>query len=301
VLVALAAALWGTDALFRKPLADSTPVATIVFGEHVVLFAITLPFLLPALAAVIGLGRRYVLAAVMIGAGASAVATILFTQAFVDSANPVTPVVLQQVQPIVAVIGAWIVLKERPRPLFGVFFVAALAGIWLIAFPSPTSNVFDDWNATVKPVLFALGAAGLWAFGTVLGRYLMRRMRFQHVTTLRFTFGLPASAVALLILGDPAFTTGHDFLWITILALVTGLVALSLYYYGLRTTPAMAATLAELAFPVTAALVGYLAFDATLTSTQWLGVALTTTVVALLPSRQREVVDVAPAPVPAAA
>jgi DME family drug/metabolite transporter len=301
VLVALAAALWGTDALFRKPLADSTPVATIVFGEHVVLFAITLPFLLPALAAVIGLGRRYVLAAVMIGAGASAVATILFTQAFVDSANPVTPVVLQQVQPIVAVIGAWIVLKERPRPLFGVFFVAALAGIWLIAFPSPTSNVFDDWNATVKPVLFALGAACLWAFGTVLGRYLMRRMRFQHVTTLRFAFGLPASAVALLILGDPAFTTGHDFLWITILALVTGLVALSLYYYGLRTTPAMAATLAELAFPVTAALVGYLAFDATLTSTQWLGVALTTTVVALLPARQREVVDVAPAPVPAAA
>jgi drug/metabolite transporter, DME family len=301
VLVAVAAALWGTDALFRKPLADSTPVATIVFGEHVVLFAITLPFLLPALAAVIGLGRRYVLAAVMIGAGASAVATILFTQAFVDSANPVTPVVLQKVQPIVAVIGAWVVLKERPRPLFGVFFVAALAGIWLIAFPSPTSSVFDDWNATVKPVLFALGAACLWAFGTVLGRYLMRRMRFQHVTTLRFAFGLPASAVALLILGDPAFTTGHDFLWITILALVTGLIAVSLYYYGLRTTPAVAATLAELAFPVTAALVGYLAFDATLTSTQWLGVALTTAVVALLPSRQREVVDVAPAPVPAAA
>ena len=301
MLVAVAAALWGTDALFRKPLADSTPVATIVFGEHVVLFAITLPFLLPALAAVIGLGRRYVLAAVMIGAGASAVATILFTQAFVDSANPVTPVVLQKVQPIVAVIGAWIVLKERPRPLFGVFFVAALAGIWLIAFPSPTSNVFDDWNATVKPVLFALGAACLWAFGTVLGRYLMRRMRFQHVTTLRFAFGLPASALALVILGDPAFTTGHDFLWITILALVTGLIAVSLYYYGLRTTPAVAATLAELAFPVTAALVGYLAFDATLTSTQWLGVALTTAVVALLPSRQREVVDVAPAPVPAAA
>jgi drug/metabolite transporter (DMT)-like permease len=301
VLVALAAALWGTDALFRKPLADSTPVATIVFGEHVVLFAITLPFLVPALAAVIGLGRRYVLAAVMIGAGASAVATILFTQAFVDSANPVTPVVLQKVQPIVAVIGAWVVLKERPRPLFGVFLVAALAGVWLIAFPSPTTNVFADWNATVKPVLFALGAACLWAFGTVLGRYLMRRMRFQHVTTLRFAFGLPASALALLILGDPAFTTAHDFLWITILALVTGLVAVSLYYYGLRTTPAVAATLAELTFPVTAALVGYLAFDATLTSTQWLGVAVTTTVVALLPSRQREVVDIAPAPVPAAA
>ena len=109
-------------------------MATIVFGEHVVLAAITLPFLVPALVAVFGLGRRYVLAAVMIGAGASAVATILFTQAFVDSANPITPVVLQKVQPLVAVIGAWFILRERPRPLFGLYLAGGLVGTWLMAF-----------------------------------------------------------------------------------------------------------------------------------------------------------------------
>ena len=85
------------------------------------------------------------------------------------------------------------------------------------------------------------------------------------------------------------------------IALVTGAIALSLYYYGLRVTPAVAAALAELAFPVTAALVGYLAFDATLTTTQWLGIAVTTSVVALLPARPKDVVDVRPAPVPAPA
>jgi drug/metabolite transporter, DME family len=298
--VAAAAALWGTDALWRKPLADSTSVATIVFGEHVLLAAITLPLLVPALRALWRLGWRYIFAAVAIGAGASAVATILFTQAFVNSASPVTPVVLQKVQPIVAVIGAWIILRERPRRLFGLYLAGALAGAWLIAFPSPT-GALDDWSATTKPVLFALGAACLWAFGTVLGRYLTQRLRFQHVTTLRFAFGLPASAIALLILGGPAFASAHDSLWIAILALVTGAIALSLYYYGLRATPAVAAALAELTFPVTAALVGYLAFDATLSSTQWLGVAVTTTVVALLPARPKDVVDVAPAPVPAPA
>lgn len=298
--VAAAAALWGTDALWRKPLADSTSVATIVFGEHLLLAAITLPLLVPALRALWRLGWRYILAAVAIGAGASAVATILFTQAFVNSASPVTPVVLQKVQPIVAVIGAWIILRERPRRLFGLYLAGALAGAWLIAFPSPT-GALDDWSATTKPVLFALGAACLWAFGTVLGRYLTQRLRFQHVTTLRFAFGLPASAIALLILGGPAFASAHDSLWIAILALVTGAIALSLYYYGLRATPAIAAALAELTFPVTAALVGYLAFDATLSSTQWLGVAVTTTVVALLPARPKDVVDVAPAPVPAPA
>ena len=298
--VAAAAALWGTDALWRKPLADSTSVATIVFGEHVVLAAITLPLLIPALRALWRLGWRYILAAVAIGAGASAVATILFTQAFVNSASPVTPVVLQKVQPIVAVVGAWIILGERPRRRFGLYLAGALAGAWLIAFPSPT-GALADWGATTKPVLFALGAACLWAFGTVLGRYLTQRLQFQHVTTLRFAFGLPASGIALLILGGPAYAGAHDSLWIAILALVTGAIALSLYYYGLRVTPAVAAALAELAFPVTAALVGYLAFDATLTSTQWLGVAVTTTVVALLPARPRDVVDVRPAPVPAPA
>ena len=39
VLIALAATMWGTDALFRRPLAQSTSATTIVFGEHVILVA----------------------------------------------------------------------------------------------------------------------------------------------------------------------------------------------------------------------------------------------------------------------
>jgi drug/metabolite transporter (DMT)-like permease len=298
MLVALAAALWGTDALFRRPLAHSTSVATIVFGEHVVLAAITLPLLVPALVGVWRLGWRYVLAAVAIGAGASAVATILFTQAFVDGGprSVITVVMVQKVQPLVAVLGAAVVLGERPRPRFALYLVTALVGTWLIAFSSPTHV---DVHGALVPVLYALAAAVLWALGTVLGRYLTQKLPFQHVATLRFAFGLPASAVALLVLGGPAFASAHDSLWIVILAVVTGAIALFLYYYGLRTTPAVAATLAELAFPITAAIVGYLAFDATLTSTQWLGVAITSVVVALLPVRPRDTVEFVPAPAPA--
>jgi DME family drug/metabolite transporter len=168
----------------------------------------------------------------------------------------------------------------------------------LMAVPHPT-NI--DTNSTLLPSLYALAAAVLWAFGTVLGRYLARDMRFEHVTTLRFTFGLPASAIALLVLGAPAFASAHDSFWIVVLALVTGALAMSLYYYGLRKTPAVAATLAELAFPVTAVLVGYFKFGATLSATQWVGVAVTSLVVALLPARPRGTVEVPAhaAPVPA--
>ena len=293
-LVALAASLWGLDAWIRAPLAQSTAVATIVFGEHVVLVLLTLPFLAAALVAVVRLGWRHVLAAVVIGAGSSALATILFTQAFVDGHDFVTPVVLQKVQPIVAVLCAGVILGERPRRSFAFFFVPAIVGAWLMGVPHP----FHPTVHGLKPTLYALGAAALWALGTVLGRYLARDMRFEHVATLRFTFGLAGSAVALLVLRAPAFASLHDSFWIAVLAVVTGFLALGLYYYGLLRTPAVAATIAELAFPVSATLVLYFKFGQAPTHLQWVGLALTSLVVALLPLRPRNTIDV---PVPAVA
>jgi DME family drug/metabolite transporter len=291
VLVAAAAVMWGTDALFRRPLAHSTSAATIVFGEHVLLVLLTLPLLVPALRSLFRAGARYVVAAVAVGAGASAVATILFTQAFVHG-DPITPVVLQKVQPLVAIVGARIVLGEEPRRRFAWFLLPALAGVWLIAFPHP----FDVHARGLTPMAEALGAAVLWGLGTVFGRYLTRRISFEQVVTLRFSFGLVASAAALPIVGASAYAGAHDSLWIAYLALVTGAAALTLYYYGLRRTPAMVASLAELAYPVTAVIVGYVAFGATLRWTQWLGVLATVAVVSLLPAPRRSSLVQVPAP-----
>jgi DME family drug/metabolite transporter len=195
--------------------------------------------------------------------------------------DPVTPVVLQKVQPLIAISLAGAVLGERPRARFGLFLLGGLAGTWLMAFPSP----FDVSLHGRAPALYALAAAGLWALGTVLGRFLSRRLTFVHVTAVRFAFGLPAALAAVVVLGAPATASWHDEGFIALLALVTGLVALLLYYYGLRRTTASVASVAELSFPVVAIAVGYLAFDATLTSSQLAGVVLTSLVVLGLPVR----------------
>jgi drug/metabolite transporter (DMT)-like permease len=294
VLVSVAATMWGLDGLIRKPLASSTSATTIVFGEHVVLVACTLPLLLPALAALWRAGLRFVLAGIVVGAGASATATILFTQALFHG-DFITVVVLQKSQPLVAVTGAWIVLGEQPRRGFAWFLLPALAGIWLIALPHPLA----PHARGLTPIAETLAAAALWGLGTVFGRYLGRRLAFEHVTTVRFAFGLLASACALPIIGTSAFSSWHDSFWIALLALVTGLAALFLYYYGLRRTPALLAALGELAFPVTATLVGIYVFSSSLRWTQWLGVALTVCVVSLLPVRRRQIVrapELVPAP-----
>ena len=295
VLVAVAATLWGLDQWIRGPLSATTTAGTIVFGEHLVLVGLTLPLAAGALVAVFRLGWRHIAAAIAIGAGASAVATILFTEALFTHNDFVTPVVLQKVQPVFAVLGAMVVLDERPGRRYVPYFVAALVGTWFMGVPRP----FHPEAHGLATMSYALGAALLWGLGTVFGRYLARDLRFEHVTTLRFVFGLPASAIALLVLSAPAFASWHDTYWIAVLALVTGFAAMFLYYYGLRSTPAVAATIAELAFPVTAILVGYFKFGQVLTGWQWVGVATTSIVVALLPARPQDVAAPIVAPVPA--
>jgi DME family drug/metabolite transporter len=297
VLVAVAAAMWGTDPIIRKTMSFSTSATTIVFGEHVILVALTLPLLLPALRAVFRAGPRYVAAAVVVGAGASAVATILFTDALIGHSDFITPVVIQKIQPFVAVGGAALLLGERPRSRFAWLFVPALAGFWLVNQASP----LHPSASGIVVIAEATGAAVLWAMGTVLGRYLSRELEFQHVLSLRFFFGLIASAIALPVMGASAYSNGHDSLFILYLALVTGLFALALYYYGLQRTPAMLSSLAELTYPAVAVIAGIYAYSQHLTWSQWVGVGIILTAVTLLPAqRRRTIVEIAlPEPAPA--
>jgi DME family drug/metabolite transporter len=192
VLIALAAAMWGTDPIIRKDMSFTTSATTIVFGEHVILVALTLPFLLPALRAVFRAGWRYVMAAVIVGAGASALATILFTDALIGHSDFITPVVIQKIQPFIAIGAAALLLAERPRTGFWWFFVPALAGFWLVN----QSNPLEPSAQGVVVIAEATAAAALWGLGTVLGRYMSRVLEFQHVLTLRFFFGLLGGAAA---------------------------------------------------------------------------------------------------------
>ena len=152
-------------------------------------------------------------------------------------------------------------------PRYALYFLAALAGAYLIGFPDPLDVTVD----ALAPALLAIGAAALWGMGTVLGCHLSIRIDFGSLTALRFALGLPAAAVILLVQGEtPSLTAvdGSSFLALMLLAVVPGLLAILLYNRGLRQTPASAATLAELAFPLTAVAVNYVAFGTRLVTTQ---------------------------------
>lgn len=270
-MVALAAALWGTSALMREPLTRDLGVAaaTVVFTEHVLLVLCLSPWLLPALRSWWTASTRTRAAVVVIGAGSSALATTLFTAAFAVG-DPITPQALQKLQPLIAMVLAMVILGERVRPVFWAFAVPALVGAWFLAFAEP----FGVTLSSARGALFAVTAAALWAAGTVLGRFVGVELSATHVTTLRFFFGLLAMTAIVGVRGDGYVVPWDGVPYVVVLALVPGLLALSLYYRGLRHTPASRATFAELAFPVTAAVVGVTLLGASLAPSQWAGFAV---------------------------
>lgn len=280
LLVAFGAALWGTDALFRWALAFQMPAAKVVFWEHVILVLVTLPWLMRVFARRPDFNARDIAALVFVGAGASAVATILFTQAFTYG-DPTTPLLLQKLQPVIAVLGAYLLLGERLLPRYASYFLFAVGGAWLISFPDPLSVTVSQ----VTPALLAVGAAALWAMGTVLGRHLTKKVSPNELTAMRFAIGLPASFLVLAARGESGTAmqiTASDLWALVLLALVPGLAALMVYYKGLSTTPASGATLAELAFPLTAVFVNWAAFERVPGPTQWIGIiVLSATIVVM--------------------
>jgi drug/metabolite transporter (DMT)-like permease len=230
----------------------------------------------------------------VVGGGSSALATTLFTLAF-TTGDPVTPQVLQKLQPLFAIVLAVAVLGERLTPRFALYAVPALAGAWLLAFPDPLAVDL----ASARAALLAVGAAALWAAGTVLGRLAGTRMSFMHVTTVRFTIALPVALGITLATGSTLAIGAAQIPLLVTLALVPGLLALSLYYWGLSRTAASRATLAELAFPLVSALVGVAVLGAEPTWSQWTGAAVvlvSVTAMALSRSRTRPAGVVVPEP-----
>lgn len=269
-LVALAAATWGSDALLRRPILDAGISAeTLVFAEHALAFVVLLPLLATALRALARCSWRARLAALGIGAGASAGATVLFTRALAGG-DYVTPVVLQQTQPVMAVVLAMVLLGERPRRLFLLFVVPALAGVWLLTFRDP----FAVSLRSATPALLALAAAALWGAGTVLGRIVGAEIGPREVTTLRYAIGLPSAAIIVFATHARFYVPLHTLGWVAGLAWIPGLLALEIYYAGLRCTAASRATLAELAYPVTGAVLGAVFLGSHLAGGQWAGAAV---------------------------
>lgn len=279
LLVFLAAMLWATDAPFRYHLTQNLGASFIVLSEHAVNVLLILPFIFLGWKEIKHLNGKQWLAMLVIGIGASAIATILFTKAFAY-VNPSVAIVLQKLQPLIGISLAALFLRERTGRRFWLWAIVALAGAYVISFPELRPQLYfgEVWNPSTVGVFLALGAAALWGAGTVLGRYVLgTAMSFKTVTALRFLLAF----LFLIVLNVRSNTfetihalTGTDILFIIIIAITSGFTSLFIYYKGLENTRASIATLAELGFPFLAVIVNAAALGFFLKPVQIAGMVL---------------------------
>jgi len=255
VLIAVAAMLWASDTYFRARLVGHLKPAQIVVIEDALVSLFLLAFLLRGIPELRRLDRRGWLAVGLIAIGPQAIATLLFTTSF-SYGHYAETFVLQQTQPLIAILLAWLILGERRRTWFWPTAALAIVGVYMVVFAQNLTAPFSDLqHGRLEAGLYALGAAALWASGTVLGRFVLGKLSFTTTTALRFTLALPVLiVVAFLQYGGSAFANYQpsDVLPFVGIALIPGFIALLLYYRALRSTPATLATIAELAYPVTA-------------------------------------------------
>ena len=277
-LIFIAAMLWATDAPFRVHLTKDLPSSFIVLAEHFIDVLIVLPFLIINYKKLAGLKIKQWAAVLVIAIGGSALATFAFTQAF-TLVNPSIAILLQKLQPLIAIGLAAGLLQEKTNKYFWGWAVLALIGAYVISFPNFIPQVYEgeQFNPNVLGIGLALLAAILWGASTVLGRFMLSSVDFKMMTSLRFTI-----AFFFLLIWNFANNniqaintmTGKDVLYIAIVAITSGVVSLFIYYRGLQATKASVATLLELGFPLASVIINAIFLKAYLSPMQLVGMAV---------------------------
>lgn len=274
LVVAVAAALWVSDAYFRPALKAQLTASEIVLVEDL-LISVALVVVLVALRKLAELRKltlRHWAALGLIAFGPQALATVLFTQSlsYVYPKNAAPDLNIQNevyllylLQPVFGLAFARLFLGERRKAFFWPLAAVAFIGVYLIVFPDQPLSPFSSFqHGHLAAALYVIGAVVLWGAGTVMGRYALTGVSFTTTTAMRFVLALPVLLVLMLIdrgtagFGDYSASQLPSFLGIVILP---GLLAMLLYYRGLSSTPASMATVAELAFPCVYFLVASLA------------------------------------------
>ncbi|AZN39934.1 DMT family transporter [Paenibacillus albus] len=276
--IALGSALWGVDPLFRVLLLHHLTSTQITLLEHVILVLFMAPVLWKNRMQLRKLSLTHIGALLFISWGGSALATILFTKGLATGDfNSV--LLLQKLQPLFSILMARWLLKERLPKSFGMLFVIALVGTYILTFGwgLPFTTIGDIFKVGG---LMSVGAALLWGGSTVMGRYLIGAVNYETVTSLRFTLALPLlvaltlSEHQLWMLPDEASGMALVGLNLLLQALLPGLLSLLLYYKGLSAIKASYATLAELSFPTVGVLLNFVVFGQVITMTQIVGFIL---------------------------
>lgn len=270
LLIITAAVLWALDGVVRRSLYSLPPII-IVFYEHLIGVLILTPFIWRKLIK-IRLTQKELILLLVIALLSGVLGTLWFTTALLKvNFIPFSVVfLLQKLQPIFAISTAIIFLKEPIKKRYLSWALLAIAAAYFVTFKDGVVNL-ETGSGTIIAALFALGAAFAWGSSTTFSKMALTKYDSNLITGLRFIFTTVLAIPFIYFLGAQPQIFAPDFsqyLRFGFIALSTGMVALLIYYKGLKETPVRVATILELVFPVLAIVIDAILYKTFLGPTQ---------------------------------
>lgn len=270
--VVISAILWGVDGVILTPRLFNLPVPFVVYLLHLLPFVLMSVFFYKEYGNLKHFKKEDYIGFGLIGLFGGALGTLAIVKAlFLVNFQSLTVVVLlQKLQPVFAIILARIILKEKLGKNFLPWALAALVGGYFLTFGLNKPNIVVENYALAS--FYAVLAAFSFGSATVFGKFVLNRWSFKTALFYRYGF---TTVIMLIIV---AFTGVADFSLVTkanwvifvIITFTTGAAAIALYYYGLKYITAQVATMCELAFPISSAILDYFINKTILSPIQWI-------------------------------
>ncbi|MCB0121996.1 MAG: EamA family transporter [Caldilineaceae bacterium] len=254
-MVMLAAVLWGTGNAVARTIYDIAD--TNAFSVAFLRMALSVPALL--LVCAMTLGRRmWSLTPLdlpyMLGAGALvALYQVSFYAALPRVGVAIATVVALCSAPVIVAVLSAILLRERPSGKTLIALTAAVIG---------TGLLINVQSSTQRPdvlggVLLALLAGTLYAINALVGRKLGsgNRVHPLQTATIGFLFGAFILLMIALPMGLVLTYPTTGWLRLAYLGIIPTATGYTLFFSGMRTTTATAASIATLMEPLTSTLI----------------------------------------------
>lgn len=271
--------VWALDGIIRYPLlGQGVSPLKIVFYEHLILALVSSYVVYKR-------WRRFwetkvseIVYFFIVGGLGSGLATLFFTKAF-TYLNPSLVILLQKLQPIVAIVLANYVLGEPIHKKFVGWALLCFAGGLLISFEDVIKNVGNNYemsyfftSSAFQGYFYTFLAVLGWGSATVFGKKLILSGHDEkEVMCGRFIMGLVVLTPLFFTYEEHYGTSPVVYSKIILMAFLAGLVGMYLYYRGLKTLPARVCTLLEMFFPFWAVLLNWIILGAELSILQIIG------------------------------
>ncbi len=259
--VAFAAILWSLDGVLIRPRLNNLPPTFIVFFEHLLGLFLLSPILYFNRDKLKTISIKHWIVFFAVALFGGVLGTLAFTKAlFLSNFKNLSAIILlQKLQPVFAIFLARILLKEKFQFRFYLYAFFAIILGYFITFPDWRHPIDNLQSARFVIVLLAILAAVFWGGATTLGKLASNKINYKLLTAIRFALTVLILLPFVMLFYRNSFydLTNVNLLYFIVIALSSGAGAMYIYYYGLRKIPASLATIAELAWPVSAIFFDY--------------------------------------------